>query len=391
MGNKDEDRAFATTDADDIEELMAEGRRGYDPSPQERWNSTVELAKALMGALPGIQVSSGAARSRLPRVDYIPPAANPPLNVFGPDGRFIVSFLGDGRWIEADGRIASTTGIIESSPEALARELIRVAGLELPRDTSKNRPWRRQAPPSEKLQRLLEPRPTNTWRDNVGLPVGQNWDEHTPASICRESQASRLIAVPYDEYSCTFSRTSHPRWGIESLRIPDFAHDPRYPTWKPPIDPIHIGDCLLTFGEKFESDEEQLQFDHEIDGVRLWFPQRVVRVEPEGAGHLRVWLAVDRDVINDNATPEELTVPIELPRDQPRLLTSEEALQIWRFFQLDVFCRECGNRGKPLVYGMPTSTDPSYLVIGVCVIEPNQPRYTCYCGNAWTGDEEAKL
>lgn len=388
MSNENEQQGHTPADPDDIEALMAEARLGYDPTPQERWNSRVELVKALIYALPGARASSGVARGRSASVDYISPVPNPPLTVFGPDGRFVVSFLEDGRWIEADGRIANVSGIIEGSPEALARQWIRIAGLEPPRDMRANRMVPRRTPPSFGLRRQLLPRPTNTWRDTVELPAGQKWDEHTPASICRESPASRLIAVRYDEDSCTFSQTPHPRWGIESLRIRDFTPDPHHPTWKPPIGAIHVGDCLLTVGRKFEANENQLQFEQGFDGVRLWFPQRVVHVEPEGTGHLRVWLAWDKDVKNDNATPEELSAPVELPEGQPRILSTKEAFAIWRHFQLDVFCPECGNRGKPIAYGMPTSADPSYLAIGGCLIEPNQPRYTCYCGSEWTDVEE---
>ena len=384
MNSQNEDQRYTPADPNDIEGLMAEARLGYDPTAQERWNSLVELVKALLYALPGARVTSGADRGRSARVDYVTPVPNPPLTVFGPDGRFVISFLEDGRWIEADGRVGNSSGIIEGSPEALACQWIRVAGLEPPRDMRANRMVPHRTPPSFALRRHLRPVSTNTWRDTVELPDGQTWNEHTPASICRESQASRLIAVHYDEDSCTFSGTSHPRWGIESLRIRNFIPDPHYPTWKPPIDPIRVGDCVLTVGRKFEADEDQLNFEHEFEGERMWFPQRVVHAEPEGTGHLRVWLAWDNDVNNDNATPDELSVPIQLPTTQPRVLTGREALAIWQHFQLDVFCSECGNRGKPIVYGMPTSADPSYLAIGGCIIEPNQPRYTCYCGNEWT-------
>lgn len=388
MSTENENQRYTPADPDDIEALMAEARLGYDPTPQERWNSLVELVKVLLYALPGARVSSGADHSRSARVDYIPAVPNPPLTVFGPDGRFVISFLEDGRWIEADGRVANSSGIIEGSPEALARQWIRVAGLELPRNMRADRMIPQRTPPSFGLRRHLRPVSTNTWRDTVELQAGQTWDEHTPASICRESQASRLIAVHYEEDSCTFSRTSHPRWGIESLRIRNFIPDPHYATWKPPIDPIRVGDCLLTVGRKVEAGDDQLKFEHEFDGERMWFPQRVVHVEPEGAGHLRVWLAWDNDVNNDNATPDELSAPIQLPTSQPRVLTGREAFAIWQHFQLDVFCSECGNRGKPIVYGMPTSADPSYLAIGGCIIEPKQPRYTCYCGNDWTDIEE---
>ena len=36
---------------------------------------------------------------------------------------------------------------------------------------------------------------------------------------------------------------------------------------------------------------------------------------------------------------------------------------------------------------LPTSEDPTYLAIGGCVIQEDQPRYTCHCGNDWTDVE----
>jgi hypothetical protein len=36
----------------DIEGIMAEARRGYDPRPRDRWNTTVQIAKELLLALP---------------------------------------------------------------------------------------------------------------------------------------------------------------------------------------------------------------------------------------------------------------------------------------------------------------------------------------------------
>ena len=35
-------------------------------------------------------------------------------------------------------------------------------------------------------------------------------------------------------------------------------------------------------------------------------------------------------------------------------------------FQLNVFCDECGNRAKPIVYGMPGPDEPKYLALGGC-------------------------
>ena len=376
-------------DPQDIEELFAEARRDYHPTPQERWTFTVDLARTMLWMLPGCRVTSGDPRRIPGPVDYITPSPNAPLTVFGPDGRFIVSFLADGTWIEADGRIRSAAGVLEGGPEALIGSILRTAGIDQRRRQPRNsqtRPTTRQQPTPHDhgLPRLLIPKPTRTWRDTVTLPAGQTWDEHTPASICRESVASRLVLAGYDPTSCTFAKSDHPRWGIESVRIRTFPEDSHFTSWRPAVDQVRVGDCLITVGRKVATPEDEIEYADDFEGVRIWHPQRVVRVEPEGADHLRVWLAWDDDVKNDNATSQETNVSLEGIELGPRILDPQESKQVLKHFHLDVFCPQCGKRAKPIVYGMPTSADPSYLAIGGCVIEPNQPRYTCYCGHLWT-------
>lgn len=379
-------------DPQDIEELFAEARRDFNPSPQERWAFTVELARTMLWMLTGCRVTSGDPRRIPGPVDYITPSPNAPLMVFGPDGRFIVSFLEDGTWIEANGRIRSAAGVLEGGPEALVRSILRTAGIDQRRRQprpSQTRPSRQQPTPhDDALPRLLIPKPTRTWRDAVALLAGQTWDEHTPASICRESITSRLILTGYDPTSCTFAKSDHPRWGIESLRIPTFPEESHFTSWQPAVDQVRVGDCLITVGSKAAAPEDELEYADDFAGVRIWHPQRVVRVEPEGAGHLRVWVTWDDDIKNDNATSQEINLPLEGLELGPRILDPEESKKILRHFQLDVFCTQCGNRAKPIVYGMPTSADPSYLAIDGCIIEPNQPRYTCYCGHQWTDEAD---
>ena len=251
----------------------------------------------------------------------------------------------------------------------------------------------RISPPySDDLRRLLTPQPTNTWLDDVDLPGGQTWDEHTPASICRESVASRLIFAPYDPNSCTFARTAHPRWGVESLRIPALKDEPLRAHSSRSIEQVRPGDCLLTVGPKFPAPVEQLELEDtefdELEGTLAWFPQRVVRVEPEGQGHLRVWVARDNDVMNDNADPDDLGLTMQVSAQDTVALKNDDAQAVYQHFQLNVFCEECGNRAKPIVYGMPTSADPSYLAIGGCIFEADAPNYTCSCGHTWNDYRE---
>lgn len=379
------------TDPEDIEQLHLEALRGYNPSQEERWRTTTQIATFILRMLPGTRVITGHPRSSANRTDYITVTPNPPLSIFGPDGRFLVSFLKDGTWIDGTGRVSSAANFLEGGPLSIAQLILRESGFPPP--IRGWRPSRSIHPPfSDGLRRLLRPVPTNTWRDQVQLPLGQTWDQRTPASICRESAASRLILATYDPNSCTFARATNPRWGVESLRIPALKNDPTRSRDLFSFEQVRSGDCLVTVGPKFAShDQPDYDDDQELDdleGTLVWHPQRVIRVEEEGEDHLRVWVARDNDVMNDNAEPDELRI-LGLPGDPAtKVLVGSEEHEILVHFQLDVFCRECGNRGKPIVYGMPTSSDPSYLAIGGCVIEPNQPRYTCACGNAWTDIDE---
>jgi len=254
----------------------------------------------------------------------------------------------------------------------------------VPFDNSRNRT---SPPHGDDLRRLLMPQPTNTWLDDVELPKGQTWDEHTPASICRESAATRLIFAAFEPNSCTFSATDHPRWGVESLRIPALKDDPLRGRPSRTIEQVRPGDCLLTVGPKFRAPADQLEFEdaelEDLQGTLAWFPQPVVRVKPEGEGHLRVWVARDNHVMNDNADPDDLGLTRLVGAQETVIMNDDDAQTVYQHFQLNVFCAECGNRAKPIVYGMPTGEDPSYLAIGGCIFEENAPNYICSCGHSW--------
>lgn len=374
-------------DEDDIEELFAKARASRPPRTREQnWKNSSEIAYEVLRLLPSARVGTGASPYEL---DYIPPAPHPPIIITAADGRFIVRFDEDGSWLEADGQRSSVDGIIEGNPQSVAEMLIRSAGVE-----SETRPpharWHRELPKGPR--RLLHPQSTNTWRDHVYLPEGQAWDGRTPASICRESQASRLFMASYEQASCTYAGSLGPsdsrrgRWGVESLRIS--VPNTRY---SDDADLPRVGDVLATVGEKFDGAEDQLDFDDGYEGVRLWHPQRIVQVVPEGFRHLRVWLARDDDVANENLTLDEIPEQLASRIRGTTRLQPHHAQVLYAQFQLNVFCDECGNRGKPIVYGMPGPEEPEYLALGGCLIEPNQPRYVCLCGHEWTdltGDEK---
>lgn len=376
------------TGPDDIEALHAEALAGFNPTTEERWLRSAQLASLIMRALRGERVTTGHPRAASGRTDYITASPNPPLTVFGPDGRFIVSFLKDGTWIEATGRVASTANFLEGTPGSIARLLITDAGYNLAPQQSRTAPRNRPSKHYEDaLLRLLQPHPTDTWLDNVQLPHGQTWDEHTPASICRESAATRLILAPYDPNACTFATTGHLRWGVESLRIPAIPDEPLSSFATRAHEQVRAGDCLLTLGPKHADPAQQLEFDsdelQDLQGTLVWFPQRVVRVEPEGADHLRVWLARDKHVANDYADPDGLGPTLLESPSITVVLDGDDAQAVYQHFQLNVFCGQCGNRAKPIVYGLPTSEDPSYVAIGGCIFEEDAPNYTCSCSHIW--------
>lgn len=369
----------------DIEDVQAEARRTASPTSNDRWIFTTRIAILIQRMVPGSRVTTGHPRGPSERTDYRTLTPNPPLTVFGPDGRFIVSFLKDGTWIEATGRVSSTAGFLEGGPHSIAQLIIREAGFTPPSAGWQPR-GRVRTNHDDGLRRYLQASPTHTWRDVVKLPSGQTWDENTPPSVCRESVASRLILASYDPNSCTFTNSVHPRWGVESLRIPAIKVDPVTDRDYLQIEQVRAGDCLFTMGPKCPAScasEDDTDQDEDLEGNLVWHPQRVIRVETEGRDHLRVWLARDNDVANLTAHPDDLDVFNRPENHETKVLYSEDATWLTDYFYLDVFCDECGNRGKPIVYGMPASGDPSYIAVGGCVIQSDQPTYVCSCGNAW--------
>ncbi len=366
-------------DDEDIEELLAEARASRPPRNREQnWKISAEIANEVLRRLPGGRVSTGAPRGEL---DFIPPSAYPPIIITALDGRFVVRFDEDGSWVEADGRRSGVDGIIEGNPQTVAEMLIRTAGVELETEPGDQR-WHRELPKGPR--RLIHPQSTNTWRDHVYLPQGQAWDSRTPASICRESPASRLFMANYEQASCTYagslgrSVSRRGRWGVESLRI-------SVPNTRHPDDAVlpRVGDVLATLGEKFDGTQEQLDFDDDYEGVRLWHPQRIIQVVPEGNRHLRVWLARDDDVANDNLTLDEIPERLASRIRGTTHVQQGDAQALHARFQLNVFCDECGNRAKPIVYGMPGPDEPKYLALGGCIISADQPNYVCQCGEEW--------
>jgi hypothetical protein len=376
------------TNEDDIEQLLFEARAGYTPTPEEHWELSALIASLIVRGAPGSTATCGDPPSRQGTVDYITPLPVTPLRVFGPDGRFIVSFLQDGSWIDATGNQSSTHGFIEGSPEAIARMLLEHAGIN-PRGGKPHRRSVNRTVHSDKLPRMLTPQPTRTWRDGYAFASPPKRDSNTPASICLKSPDSRLILAAYDPNSCTYASSygANARWGIESLRVQTMPEDALRSGHAASPSQIHDGDCLITFGSKQSGPNNQLEYDDEDHhGDLLWHPQEVVHVEPEGSGFVRVWLIVDHDVGNEHADPRDIGLRIDRDQEKTRVLTGNERQEVIDAFSLDVFCTQCGNRARPIVYGLPGSSDPSYLIFGGCIMEPGQPDYACTCGHQWSND-----
>jgi hypothetical protein len=369
------------TDYDDIEDILFEARDGYIRTPEEIWELSASIANLIVRGAPGSTVTCGDPRSRQGVVDYITPLPLTPLRVFGPDGRFIVSFLKDGSWIDANGNQSSTRGFIEGSPEAIARMLLEDAGINPRGGKPRRRPVNHPVH-SDKLPRMITPQHTRTWRDGYAFASPPERDPNTPPSICLRSPATRLILATYEPDSCTYASGygASARWGVESLRVPMIGNDSlREGDARSPSE-IHEGDCVVTFGRKQSVLDDD---DEEYHANLLWHPQEVVHVEPEGTGFVRVWLIVDNDVANDYVDPSDLGIRTDSPWRGTRVLTGEDRHVVLEEFNLDVFCSKCGNRARPILYGLPSSMEPSYFIMGGCLVEPGQPDYVCACGHEW--------
>jgi hypothetical protein len=372
-------------DTPDIEDLLAECRQ-TSTGPEQHWALSATIANFILRGLPGSRVLCGHPRWRTQPADYITPVPNPPLTVFGPDGRFIVSFLHDGTWLNAVGRRNSVSEIIEGSPRTIANMLVEDAGLGERQDLRIHTSRRAHPYQDSALPRMLQPTSTKTWRDDYPYPSPPNWGAETPPSSCLTSPKTRLILAPYEPNSSTYTAGygSSARWGIESLRVPAMREHLRRNMESIALTQIHPGDCLVTFGRKFASRDGELDFEEEdYRKPLLWHPQEVVHVEPEGQHHLRVWLIVDRDVSNEAVAPADVDFDIRPNQRHPRVLEAGDRAKILEAFNLDVFCPNCGNRGRPIIYGMPGPDEPEYLVMGGCIVSEDQPQYVCSCDHTW--------
>jgi len=147
-------------------------------------------------------------------------------------------------------------------------------------------------------------------------------------------------------------------------------------------------------------------------GHRLWFPQRVVRVELLSEDWQRVWTISDAHERDIWDTQEEYDwdngFKTQWSFDQmglPRWGTMRDPGPWWplqsapldpdsRRFVLDSFgiaveCPKCGAFAKPFRIGMlPIESD--HFINAGCIAEPDSARYGCDCGYAWSVDRQGR-
>ena len=147
-------------------------------------------------------------------------------------------------------------------------------------------------------------------------------------------------------------------------------------------------------------------------GHRLWFPQRVVRVELLSQDWQRVWAISDaheRDVWEtedeydwDNGFKtqwsfDEMGLPRWGTMRDPGPwwpLQSEPLDPESRRFVLDAFgiaveCPKCSEFGKKFLYGMAIDV-PDYYIPAGCSVDLDPVTYGCECGYAWSVDGQGR-
>lgn len=228
----------------------------------------------------------------------------------------------------------------------------------------------------------MNPTPTHTWRDDYNYPRLPKWGTETPPSMCLQAPDTRVILTTYDQASCTYTPdySGNSRWGVETLRIPAIRDTALQDGQLAAPEHIHAGDCMVTMGPKVGTVADGIRA---LTNTYIWHPQRVLHVENEGAGHLRVWLIFDDDVASEWAEPGDFSRTFSSRNTDPRILTGPDRALLLARFGLNVFCPKCGNRATPIVYGLPGPDEPPYIALGGCIVETGQPNYICTCGHEW--------
>lgn len=189
----------------------------------------------------------------------------------------------------------------------------------------------------------------------------------------------------------------HGRWLLESCivaRTPGAYISELHLGWELACGDVEPGWCIVYAGH------------------RLWFPQRVVRVELLSEDWQRVWTISDaheRDVWEteeeydwDNGFKTEWSFDeMGLPRWgtirnpgpwwplQSEPLDPESRRFVLDAFGIAVECPKCGEFGKKILYGMAIDV-PDYYIPAGCSVDLDPVTYGCECGFAWSVDQQGR-
>ena len=201
------------------------------------------------------------------------------------------------------------------------------------------------------------------------LRWAQSLPANAPASICLPS-FGRVLVRTYDTTTCTFDPVpGSDRWVIETAAVPVAPSSTRGLTG-----PVLPGDCLIYIGTS-EADDEDV----------VWFPQRVLDVVVTARTQIVVTLG-DLTVRDEGVDPSAFAPVLHAP------LTGTIRRWALESFGLNVDCEQCGARGRPIVYGLPSSRPSPHVVLGGCLVEAGDPRYACdACGAAWRVGNDGSL
>jgi len=327
-------------------------------SEESAYRYSAQTVRHLQSQHPNTTLQVGS------NLDFVPLQPMWPVRV-EINGQLIVQFEQDGTWLDAQGRTQSWRGIIEGSPKTIAEMLLRNAGL---RDQRPNRvlPVRTH----DRLPRRDAPAPTHTWADDHFLAERPDIPTNAPPWVVVPPWPDRIVVTSYAPQSCTFTGF-HQRWAVESLIIPTLrppSHRPR------DIQPLHVGDVLATVGPATENEDAKGE-------PQLWHPQRVLRVQQAGAQYLRVWLLVDHEVRERRLAWDGFLGPHN-DITANRIVEGNNMRKLLDAFDLAVDCPTCGNRGAPIMWGLPAEL-PNHVFIGGCLINDDPPAYQCSCDTAW--------
>jgi len=202
--------------------------------------------------------------------------------------------------------------------------------------------------------------------------------EEAPLEWCLPAYGGRVIVRGYDPLQSELApMVGSERWMVDSTLVP-LTERAALQT-DGPHGQVIPGDCVIYFG----GDDERTK-------AHLWYPQRVVHVILEDEDWQRVWTVRDT-----SRTPEYLTdegadaLPGWLRSHEP--LHGDERRRALEMFWLNVDCPECGARGRTIMYGLPAGPPGPHVVIGGCIVDPDNPAYSCYCGAEWRISEGGQL